>query len=48
MIGPEGGLNDFEERDLRDHGFAGVTLGARILRSEFAVNAFLSVLGVVK
>ena len=48
VIGPEGGLNDFEERDLRDNGFTGVTLGARILRSEFAVNAFLSVLGVVK
>ena len=48
VIGPEGGLNEFEEQDLRDHGFAGVTLGSRILRSEFAVNAFLSVLGVVK
>ena len=48
MIGPEGGLNDFEEQDLRDNGFSGVTLGTRILRSEFAVNAFLSILGVVK
>ena len=48
VIGPEGGLNDFEELTLRDHGFAGVTLGFRILRSEFAVNAFLSVLGVAK
>ena len=47
-IGPEGGFNDFEEQDLREHGFSGVTLGARILRSEFAVNAFLSVLGVVR
>ncbi len=46
VIGPEGGLNDFEEQDLRDHGFSGVTLGPRILRSEFAVNAFLSILGV--
>ena len=48
VIGPEGGLNEFEEQTLREHGFAGVTLGARILRSEFAVNAFLSVLGVAK
>ena len=48
VIGPEGGLNDFEEQDLCDNGFSGVTLGTRILRSEFAVNAFLSVLGVVK
>ena len=48
VIGPEGGLNDFEEQDLRDHGFAGVTLGPRILRSEFAVNAFLSILGVAE
>ena len=48
VIGPEGGLNDFEEQDLRDHGFSGVTLGPRILRSEFAVNAFLSILGVVE
>ena len=44
-IGPEGGLNEFEENKLRECGFSGVTLGRRILRSEFAVNAFLSLLG---
>ena len=44
-VGPEGGLNDFEEQNLRELGFSGVTLGRRILRSEFAVNALLSLLG---
>lgn len=44
-IGPEGGFNEFEEQKLRECGFSGVTLGRRILRTEFAVNAFLSLLG---
>ena len=44
-VGPEGGFNDFEEQKLRERGFSGVTLGRRILRSEFAVNALLSLLG---
>ena len=45
-VGPEGGFNDFEENLWREHGFAAVSLGRRILRSEFAVNALLTVLGV--
>ncbi len=45
-VGPEGGFNEFEERLWSDNGFRAVTLGRRILRSEFAVNAFLTVLGV--
>ena len=45
VIGPEGGLNAFEEQSLRDQGFQGVTLGFRILRSEFAVNSLLTLLG---
>ena len=44
-VGPEGGFNDFETQLLRDNGFAGVTLGRRILRSEFAVNSILTLLG---
>lgn len=44
-VGPEGGFNEFEERKLKECGFSGVTLGRRILRSEFAVNALLSLLG---
>ena len=47
-VGPEGGFNDFEEQKLRERGFSGVTLGRRILRSEFAVNALLSLLGGCK
>ena len=47
-VGPEGGFNDFEERLWRESDFAAVTLGPRILRSEFAVNALLSVLGVAE
>jgi len=45
-VGPEGGFNEFEERKWTECGFRAVTLGRRILRSEFAVNAFLSILGV--
>jgi len=45
-VGPEGGFNDFEEQLWRDSGFGAVTLGPRILRSEFAVNALLTALGV--
>ena len=45
-IGPEGGFNEFEEHLWADNGFKAVTLGRRILRSEFAVNAFLTILGV--
>ena len=45
-VGPEGGFNAFEEQKWLECGFHGVTLGRRILRSEFAVNAFLTLLGV--
>ena len=44
-VGPEGGFNDFEEELLRSSGFRPVTLGRRILRSEFAVNSILTLLG---
>lgn len=44
-VGPEGGFNDFEEGAWKNAGFRAVTLGRRILRSEFAVNALLTLLG---
>ena len=44
-VGPEGGFNDFEEALLQSSGFRPVTLGRRILRSEFAVNSILTLLG---
>ena len=44
-VGPEGGFNDFEEGMLAGAGFHAVTLGRRILRSEFAVNSLLTILG---
>ena len=44
-VGPEGGFNDFEEGLLESAGFRAVTIGRRILRSEFAVNAILTLLG---
>jgi len=44
-VGPEGGFNEFEENLLENSGFRGVTLGRRILRSEFAVNSILTLLG---
>ena len=43
-VGPEGGFNDFEENLLQSSGFRPVTLGKRILRSEFAVNSILTLL----
>ena len=44
-VGPEGGFNEFEEELLKRSGFYPVTLGRRILRSEFAVNSILTLLG---
>ncbi|SPT69880.1 Ribosomal RNA small subunit methyltransferase E [Anaerobiospirillum thomasii] len=45
LIGPEGGLSDDEIELARLHGFVGVTLGPRILRTETAALVALSVLG---
>ena len=44
-VGPEGGFNDFEEELWKSAGFRPVTLGRRILRSEFAVNSILTLIG---
>jgi len=41
-VGPEGGWNQFERDLLATHGFVGVTLGARTLRSDTAVVALLA------
>ena len=43
-VGPEGGFNGFEEQLLQNSGFRPVSLGRRILRSEFAVNSLLTLL----
>lgn len=40
-LGPEGGFTDYEETTLRAHGFSGISLGTRILRTEFALAALL-------
>lgn len=45
-VGPEGGFTDFESEMLRRAGLTGVTLGPRILRTEFAVAALLAMLGM--
>lgn len=42
VIGPEGGLIDYEVELLQAQGFAPVTLGPRILRVETAVVALIS------
>lgn len=42
LAGPEGGLNDAEERAAFDAGFIGVSLGRRILRTETAAIAALA------
>ena len=41
ILGPEGGFTDYETQVLRDCGALGVTLGARILRTEYALAALL-------
>lgn len=42
-IGPEGGFDPLEVRHLSQHGFAPVSLGTRILRTETASIAILSI-----
>jgi 16S rRNA (uracil1498-N3)-methyltransferase len=44
LIGPEGGWDEVELREMRQEGFLAVTLGPRILRAETAAIAALSVL----
>ena len=41
IVGPEGGLTEYETTKLRELGAIGVTLGARILRTEYALAALL-------
>ena len=41
-VGPEGGWNQFERDLLSAHGFVGVTLGTRTLRSDTALVALLA------
>jgi 16S rRNA (uracil1498-N3)-methyltransferase len=43
-IGPEGGLSDAEIALLKKHGFAGLKMGPRILRTETAALAALSMM----
>jgi RsmE family RNA methyltransferase len=40
-VGPEGGWTEYERGMLRDAGFAPVSLGRRILRTESAISALL-------
>jgi RsmE family RNA methyltransferase len=42
-VGPEGGWNRFELDLLAAHGFAGISLGTRVLRSDTACVALLAV-----
>jgi 16S rRNA (uracil1498-N3)-methyltransferase len=44
LIGPEGGWDEEEMRQVLQHGFIAVTLGRRILRAETAAIAAMSVL----
>mmetsp|Transcript_1412 Transcript_1412/g.4211 ORF Transcript_1412/g.4211 Transcript_1412/m.4211 type:complete len:186 (+) Transcript_1412:455-1012(+) len=47
LSGPEGGLSDAEEDAARARGFAGISLGPRILRADTAPLALLSWLSLV-
>ena len=42
VVGPEGGFNEFENNLLADVGVTPVTLGERVLRTEFALAALLA------
>ncbi len=44
LIGPEGGLSEREIRAAQEHGYCGVRLGPRILRTETAALAAVSVI----
>ena len=44
-VGPEGGFNDFENQLLERAGLTPVSLGRRVLRTEFALAALLTRLG---
>jgi len=44
LIGPEGGLSDNEIKSAIEHGFSGIRLGPRILRTETAGLTALSVI----
>ena len=44
LIGPEGGFEEKEVRQAREAGFEPITLGKRILRTETAGLAVLSIL----
>lgn len=48
LSGPEGGLSPQEEQAARSHGFAAVTLGARVLRAETAPLAVLAALTLAR
>ena len=41
VVGPEGGFTEYETEKLRELGAAGVTLGERILRTEYALASLL-------
>ena len=41
VVGPEGGFTEYETSKLREMGAAGVTLGPRILRTEYALASLL-------
>jgi 16S rRNA (uracil1498-N3)-methyltransferase len=44
LVGPEGGFTEEEIRQCQQHGFDGLTLGPRVLRTETAALAALAVL----
>jgi RsmE family RNA methyltransferase len=44
-VGPEGGFSEYEENRFAEAGFLPVSLGKRILRTEFALASLLSLLG---
>jgi RsmE family RNA methyltransferase len=43
-VGPEGGWTTYETGQLEAHGFTGVQLGARTLRTDTACIALLAVI----
>ena len=47
LSGPEGGLSEAEEQLALHHGFVPVSLGSRVLRSETAALAALTLIGLI-
>ncbi len=48
LVGPEGGIDDSEIKELIDNGFKMVSLGKRVLRTEVAPSYIMSIIDFIR